>query len=507
MPQRRILFLDASCLTVYSLNGRKVQHEMQFNADPMGFESFEAYLTRNQKHIFMMLVDVPDEGFQNENIPFCSGKDRAAIIKRKLNQYFYGTPYSVAHSNGRQQEGRRDEHLLMMALTRPQHLEPWLSVMRQAHSILAGIYALPQLLSALLEKDAPGQLLLINQTRGGLRQTFFVNRQLRFSRLTPLATGAADEFAVAAVIEAGKMHQYLSSQRLVERNKPLVTRVLVHPAQISAMRERCRTTGDLHFDLLDLLTESRRVGGPDLTDSQAELLFCHLLSRNPPREQFAPPTELRYHQLWQTQFALKGVSAVILATGVLFAAKQGLEISQTQQSVSLIEMQVADEQRKYDSVMQALPKIPLTTDNLRALVDRYDAVTKKAQGPAPLLQRLSQSLEAFPGISIDSIEWSVADTLSAAGTLLAGQPAPVPDIGPFELVVLSAQLPLTLTGNQRAQLAAVNDFAKHLAATPHSQVTILQPPIDTQSGKTLKSGDEKRALEAPRFSLRFARKL
>ena len=507
MPQRQILFLDASCLAACSTSGRTVKVEAKFNADPAGLEAFAEYLRRHAKCIFMLLADVPDEGFQSEDIPYCSGKDRAALIKRKLNQYFYGTPFAIAHSMGRQREGRRDERLLMMALTRALHFEPWLEVIRGCRCALAGIYALPQLTPAFLDKDSPAQLLLISQTSGGLRQTFFADRQLRFSRLTPLATGSADEYAVAAAMEAGKMHQYLASQRLIERGKPLTTRVLVHPAQISALRERCRNSNEHHFELIDLLAESRRLGGPDLPDSLAELLFCHLLIKSPPREQFAPPAELRYHQLWQTRFAIKGLGAVVLAGGLLFAAKQGLEIGQKHSLIEQIEAQVAQEQQQYDMVMRALPKIPLTIDNLRALVDRYDAVAKKTRGPAPLLGQLSQSMEAFPGITIDALDWSVVDSIAAGGVTQGAQPVPVVTAGPYEQVVITAQLPLAISGDQRAQISLVNDFVKHLAQAPDAQVAVLQPPVDTQSGTTLKSGDEKRTPEAPKFSLRFARKL
>jgi predicted NBD/HSP70 family sugar kinase len=64
-----------------------------------------------------------------------------------------------------------------------------------------------------------------------------------------------------------------------------------------------------------------------------------------------------------------------------------------------------------------------------------------------------------------------------------------------------------MVGDNRGQLSLVADFAKHLGAAPDTLVTVLQPPVDTQSGKTLKSGDENSMQEAPRFSFRLTRKL
>ena len=79
--------------------------------------------------------------------------------------------------------------------------------------------------------------------------------------------------------------------------------------------------------------------------------------------------------------------------------------------------------------------------------------------------------------------------------------------GPYAQLVVLAQLPLSMAGNQRGQLTLVADFTKPLAAAPDTLVTILQPPVDTQSGKTLKSGEENRTAEAPKFTFRLTRKL
>lgn len=512
MPQRRVIFLDNSRLSVYRITRGAAQAEDSFALDPGGMEAFSAFLADKRRCLFMVLTDVAEEGFQLEDIPHSGGKDRTAIIKRKLAQYFYGTPFAIAQSQGRLKSGRRDERILMMALTRPQLLDPLLEVLRTHQAILVGIFSLPQVLHALLPKDStPAQLLLITQTHGGLRQTFYADGQLRFSRLTALATGSPEESAIAAALEAGKMHQYLTSQRLIERNRPLTTQIIVHPAQAAAMRERCQETAQLHFVFADLLQEAKRTGlGSPIMDSHGELLFCHLLARKLPREQFAAPPERHHYRLWQTRAGLQGASAMILAGSILFAAQQGLESMQLRESTARIQQQVLIDQQSYDVALQALPKIPLSTDNLRALVDRYDQIAKRAQGPAPLLVQLSQSLDAFPSIAIEQLEWRVIESL-AAPKASASQPAtPIPPgmaQGPYAEATVTAKLPLGMAGDRRGQLALVADFTLHIGSAPDTVVTILQPPVDTQSGKTLKSGDESGTPEAPRFVFRVTHKL
>lgn len=511
MPQRRILYLDHAGLSAYRIGGNSVDAEGTFVNDEAGLQAFGNYLKNHRRSIFMLLADIAEEGFQFEEIPYSSGKDRAAIIKRKLGQNFYGTSFALALSQGRQKTGRRDEQVLLLALTRPQAIDPWLVPLRENQAILSGVYSLPQVIPQLLPKDAPPQELLLVRTRGGLRQAFFANRQLRLSRQTSLVTDSVEESAIATVLEAGKMHQYLASQRLIERNKPLNIRVLVHPAETAAMRERCRDTNELRFELVDLLLEAKQAGlrSPP-TDSQTELLFCHLLAKKTPAEQFAPDTERQFFQLWRTRFALAAISTVILVGGLLFTGKQGLEVMRTRDSVDQIKQQTRADQQRYDSALQALPKIPISTADLGALVGRYDEVQKRALGPAPLLGQLSQSLDAFPTINLERIEWKITEALDPPPP--AGSPAPPPPpaemaSGPYAQLVAVAHLPIGMAGNQRGQLSLVADFVKHLAATPNTLAVVVQPPVDTQSGKTLRSGEEKQSAEAPRFIFKLTRKL
>lgn len=517
MPQRRILFADGSSLRAFRSLRDTQQYEGRFVADNSGTEEFAAYLRQHRDSLFTLLVDVSEEGFQIENIPHCSGRDREAIVARKLAQYFYGTPLTLCSSLGRLKGGRRDERLLLMALTRPQQFDPWLDVMRNERVALTGIYSLPQVIGHLVAKDSSQPLLIITATHNGLRQTFFVGNQLRFSRLTTLATNSAEESAVAAAIEAGKMHQYLLSQRMTERNKPLATRMLVHPAQMTAMRTRCQDTAELHFDFVDLLQEAQRIGlRTPPSDSHAEPLLCHLLAKSPPQDQFAPPAARAYYRLWQTRFGIKAAAAVILTSALLVAGKQGLELGAQQQQSAEIRQQVRINQQHYDQVMQGLPRMPLSTESLRALVTMYDQVHLRATGPAPLLTQLSHSLDAFPPITLENLDWSVADTLlpssitSTATGLRNGKPPDVPphlQVGPYAHAVVTAKLPLSMIGDQRGQLKLVADFTQHMASQPDTLVSVVTPPVDTQSGKTLRSGDDNQSAEAPRFVFLLTRKL
>lgn len=516
MPARRLLFLDASRLTAHHWHSGHLTGEGAFAADEAGLAAFGEYLARHRGSIFYLLADVAEEGFQLEDVPFVQGRDRIALIKRKLGQYFYGTPLAVALSLGRAKEGRRDEKMLFAALTRPQHFEAWLAALRQAESQLAGIYSVPQTLPALAKEPAKAhhQLLLVTVSHGGLRQSFLQDGRLHFSRLTPLATDTTDEMAIAANIESGKMFHYLAGQRLIARGAPLPTLILAHPSQQAAFRARCLDTDELRFEYLDTGGESHRHGLKSApTDSHAEALFLHLLVTALPERQFAPSAERRFFRLWQARFALTSAGLVVLAGCLLFAAKQAVDYFGITGRVAGMQAQMEGDQRRYESAMQALPKIPLTTENLRALIGRYDEVAKRAVGPEPLYVLLSRALRDAPKVDIDKLDWRIANSPDEGAPGAAGKAPPAAlasqaQGGPYAVVDVYGVLPVSMVTDHRAQLETVNGFADRLRAEAGVQVKVLSMPFEIESGKSLKSGGEATAAaEAPKFSLRVVRKL
>jgi hypothetical protein len=520
MPARRLLFLDATGLTTYRWRGGHLDHEMDFAPDAAGLEAFGQYARKARSSIFYMLADVAEEGFQLDDVPAVRGGDRAALLQRKLSQYFYGTPYSLALSLGRAKEGRRDEQVLLAALTRPDQVEPWLAVMREAMSQLAGVYSAALVSPALLPLlGAHGPtFLLISITRAGLRQTLFANRQLQFSRLTSLATNSTEEMAVTCAAESERMYQYMSGQRLVPRDSQLTTLVLVHPAQISAFRETCVDTASLRFELVDLPTLSKKAElKTPPRDTRCEALFLHMLARRPPREQFAPAADRHHFRLGQVRVGLRATGMIVFATCLLFAGRYMLDYQEiTEATATTAEQTTADRQR-YESILQGLPKIPISNDALRAVVARYDALLRKSGGPGPLYVAISGALQEWPAIELQRLDWTLGGgsddkpAAAASASKAAQAPAsplrvaPPPASIPFDAAEIHAQLPLALVSDHRAQLAAVDGFVASLRARG-LEVQVLTTPFEAESSKVLRSGTASVAqAQAPQFSVRVAR--
>jgi len=512
MAAKRILFADGTGLTAHIWRGGHIKVEQQFSSEPAGLEAFAGYLKKHRSSLFYLLTDVAEEGFQIEDLPFVQGGDRNALLKRRLGQYFYNTPLSLAISLGRAKDGRRDEKLLFAALTRPDSFAPWLDAIREAQVILVGVYSVPLVLANLptLIQAADSPVLLLTHTRGGVRQTFFDKGKLHFSRLTQLATRSIDEIGRVYANESAKIFQYLVAQRQVPRGSPLRTIILAEPSQVEALQDHCRSSADLNFEFADLssLSRSLKLKGKPLPDGSADTLLMHGLAARAPEQQFAPAEETRFHRLWKIRSGLTGAALVIFSACLLFAGKTGLQIAEMREQAGLLRLATADDTRRYNETLATLPKVSLAPDELRALIGRFDTMQKRLPPMEPLLIQLSQALNEHPRIELSRLTWRMTDNLNASPNKPAGPAAAAPAGSTWTVIEIEAQLPLILVSDQRAQIDSIEKFAERLR-NPQTEVQVLSRPFDIEPDKPLRSAEDTRGTssEVPKFSLRLARRL
>ncbi len=497
MPRQHLLLIDAHRLRAYRWRSGQLHAEADFSPDRPGLEDFAQFLGQHRRSTFHLLAELAEQGFQQDDIPYVTGRDRRALLARKLSQHFYGAALALTLSLGRDTPGRRYEKLLFAALTRPQQLEPWLGLLCQAEARIAGIYTVPLLagtLAARAGRSAP-LLLFLTLTSGGIHQTLFENGGLRLSRLTAMATDNLEECAAACATESAKIHQYLAAQRLIAHGTALSVVVLVHPGQLSYFRSRCKDTELLKFSFADLLAEAQRQGLKSLPrDTRSEPLLLHLMAKRPPRAQFANPALRRFYRLGQIRFALQGIGVAALLAGVLIAAGQIYDFFQLRGQTEQIRLQAEADRQRYAAVQQGFPAMPVDFAKLRALVDRYDKLEQDAVAPEATYQRISRALELTPGVEISRIDWQAASLADqgSAGRVIAD---------------LYARLPLAQVGDPRVQLDTIDNFSTELARDSRVAVKKLKLPFDIESDQSLKSsGEAIPNFDAPRFSVRLVEK-
>jgi hypothetical protein len=113
-------------------------------------------------------VDIVEEDFHQETIPFVRGADRRTLVGRKLAQRYRDTSLSLAISLGFEKTQRRDERLLLSSFTNNAQFQPWLNVLRERRQSRAFSVALVAPRLALIGRR---RCLLVTLRQAGLRKT------------------------------------------------------------------------------------------------------------------------------------------------------------------------------------------------------------------------------------------------------------------------------------------------------------------------------------------------
>ncbi|MBK9446083.1 MAG: hypothetical protein IPO00_08285 [Betaproteobacteria bacterium] len=506
MPERRILYLSTHQMAAFHWQGGTVRAEGSFELSPSGFDAFGAYVAAHPKSIFTLLVNLAEEGFQLETIPFLQGNDRSTVITRKLSQLFYTTPYTASISLGHEKTRRKDEKLLLAALTGQAALDPWVSALRDARAAIAGIYSLPFLGEVLLKKlkIADEHCILLTLQDQTIRETYFERGKLHFSRLSPLTHTSIGGIAQAFATEAVKLQQYLLSQRLIARNQSLRAIVVAHPQAMQAVETSCISTELLAFHIASTDECSGLVGLKTApTTSHADTIFSHIVAATPPVAQFAKPALRRDYRLWQVRNALLGFGAAVLLTCALFAAKQFYGTYTLSSEAEAISAQAMDARQRYEEIARTFPVIPTSNETLRQIMNRYAELESNGASPELLYREISAALSSAPAVDIGTIEWRTAGAASTTGN----QPAAALSDSSGQTALIRGTLNLGTRATPRQILQAFQQFVDTLSANPALQVQVIQQPFDVDSGKALRSGNDGTADTGARpFALEITRR-
>lgn len=496
--KNHFLYLNTHRLSAYAWQNGSLLPEGVLENNDEGLAGFTQYLAAHAEGRFTLLVNVAEEGHAHETIPFLRGADRQALITRKIGQQFLGSPLAMATSLGYEKNQRKNEKLLLSALTNPAHLDPWLQRLDGAEVALSGIYSVSQLGGLLLKKLSLGssRCLLLSMQDHSIRSTYLVDGQAHFSRMSPLVDSSIAGIASAFAAESAKLHQYLISQRLIGRDEALPVFILAHPQTLPTIEHACPDRGQLSFRIVDSHTAAGKLALHTLPDdNRSDLLFMHLLAIAPPRQQFANESHRHHFHLSLLRRGLIAAGLVALLGSVLFSAKQTYDAHALREEAQTLSASDAELNRRYREAASTLPQLEIDNDTLRQLTSRYTELSRLQRQPGPSFGLISQVLERMPAITLDSIEWKnqVPYTPSGKGenqetTIVRGTIA-LPHAEP------------------RKVLSVFDGFVEALRSQAGVAVNVQQRPFDIEPGSALRGGDGADEAAKPRqFAVEIIRK-
>ncbi|MCP5145480.1 MAG: hypothetical protein H6978_11780 [Gammaproteobacteria bacterium] len=491
---RRTLIINADRAAVYTARGGRMTQALIFAADDDGLEQFERYLRETPAMPTCVLVDVVEEEYRQDTVPHVIGRDRQSVLERKQNRLFRGTTYCHAIVQGREKEGRRDDRVLLTALTKPALITPWVTRLSLAKIPLVGIYSLALISARLARKlNATGRnvLLITLQSGSGLRQTFFRDQQFRLSRLASIPRLGSAPFSSYLMGELDKLRRYLNSIAMTAPEAPLDVYILSHGDYLTELENHCKSGPDERFHLIDVADAGRKVGlSADIRSPFSDALFAGLLAAHVPTNQYASQDETKYFQLHRARTWLTGASVALLLGSILVSGLNFIGGVALKQQALDAQSKAAFYQQRYESARRDLPPTPVEPRSIKTAVDIIDTVRQYKSTPVPMLQTVSAVLSDQAGIVLERLDWRASrDPNASAIDMRPGAPnaaeTVAADFPYFHVAQLTGRVE-PFDGDYRNAIAAIDAFTNALAARENIvSVQTVELPVNTRSDQRL----------------------
>ncbi|MBC8024305.1 MAG: hypothetical protein H7Y14_14365, partial [Burkholderiales bacterium] len=317
---KHFLYLTNTRLVSLVSQGRRIVARREFAVSGAGASAFEMYLANLKDVPTHLLVDLAEEDFRLDTVPHVGARDREAILGRKLTQIFRNTPYRHALLQGREPDGRRDDRVFYTAITNPELLRPWLEMLERLHVPLGGIHSAAVFSGVLLEElDLLfAHTLLVTFTPGdAMRQSYFRDREIKFSRITPIDLEEGQSLGTMIAEETTRTWQYLDSLRNFAPEDRLEVCILVHPNDRRVVEPELRDFAQLQYRVLDIEQVAAKLGlKPAPLDSTAEEVMVHLFLLRRAENHFASEELRRFATLRRARITLTQAAFGVIAASL-----------------------------------------------------------------------------------------------------------------------------------------------------------------------------------------------
>ncbi len=511
--EARVLLIAADRALLFLGAGRHLQNAYEFTAGESGWAAFATYLESAPPSPLYVLVDVVEEEYRQDTIPHVRGRDRASVLGRKYARMFRGTPYCLALDQGREREGRRDDRVLLTALTKPESLSPWIEELVKHGIPLIGIYSLPVLSAGLLPKikaQASNVLFISVQQVSGLRQTFYRDGQLKISRLAQMPRLGSVPYATYVLAELAKLRRYLNSLALVSRESPLAIYILSHGALLEELAEHCHNTEGEQYFLVDNAELAQRLGLPATVASPfSDAIFAQLLLTATPSAHYAQRHETRFFKLHQAKIALLVASLLLLVGSAGWSALRFIDAMGLQQQSQDAAQKATFYQERFALARRGLPPTVVDAAAIKAAVSAATQLETLKASPVPSWQILGAALSETPQVTVDKLSWYRAfdpnrDPAHPRETDSKPQIERSSAYAFYAITDLEAHL-ADFAGDYRLAMATIDALAARLRATAQVQaVEVKRYPLDlSPTASVAGSANANSAGQTAAFTLRI----
>lgn len=388
---------------------RKLLYAQSFSDDAPSRGELSEQLRALTNTPLSVVVNVREEEFQFEELPHTNGSERKQFWRRKQEQLLPTAVHRCTIKQGRSANGPKDI-LLFAGLTGTSSLQQWLAPIIDHKVPLRGIYSLPIICESLVKRlklSAGPALFVSRHNETDIRQSYFFDGKLKFTRLLSGLASAANDTTQTWAAEINGVRRHLENQSLLPRNETLPvhflsdSQVLNEKESLIAVLPQC----ECHFvSIYDAVRQARL----STQNNSIEDLFAELVIRHRPKHNFARADERVGWNDRRRALMLYCASLVLAVTGFAISANQltgGLALDQKTATLR-------DTHHQLKQQLAATPLPPsAANDNptdLQQVISAARALSDPMK-PATMMHVVSNALAAHPQIQLNGFHWSITD--------------------------------------------------------------------------------------------------
>jgi len=532
---RHFLYLTNTRLVSLATSGKRIVSRREFAVSGAGATAFERYLAQLATVPTHFFIDLSEEDFRLDTVPHLGASDREAVLGRKLQQIFRNTPYRHALLQGRETEGRRDDRVIYTAVTNPELLRPWLDMIEKYKVPLEGIFSAAVFSGVLLDElDLlfPHALLVTFTPGDAMRQTYFRDREIKFSRLTPIDLEEGQTLGAMIAEETTRTWQYLDSLRHFGPEDRLEVCVLVHKNDRASIEPALRDFAQLQYHLLDMDEVALKLGlRPPPLDSTAEEVMVHLFLLKRAENHCATPEMRRHATRRSARVGLLAASAAVVGASLAWAGWNLTHVFQASQADERVEHQISAFNRESDEITRTLPSFGVGGATMRDAVTFYNASLRGFPRVSDFLLPVSTVLRGYPDVRLSQLAWQASDDPKAMPRIRAMTPRDAPPVkalpksgpgqvqnapedsanppfsgGRYQVALLEATVRVP-ANDFRGAMAEAERIANDIGQLPGFSADVVESPLDTNptTGLQGRYPEHDSATMDARFVLRVVR--
>ena len=412
---KRLFYFTGYRLSVLYWKGRELVGSSSFEPTEYGLDSFRNYLRQTENIPGEFLVDVIEEDFRNEQIPHVGSKDRNSVINRLIDRYYRSSQdYCYSEIIGRVKDGRKDDIVLIGAMTNPQLIQPWLSVLDECEVPLSGIWTLPLLSKKLLKiiKATSGVVLLVSQqVNSNVRQTLFRDGKLLSSRQSIINQDIRDISGIGklAAPEVSRTMEFLRAQNLVGIDETVNLHILGSNEQLQSLHEFFKTDDQQTVIIHPIADIQKKLGLKGIGEKFSDNIFAWLcLSQSLSASHYGERQSFNryYNRLAAT--ALYVASLFVVIVGVLLTESNISAALEYEKSIVLLGQEEKNYKDLYSKKFKDFEEVFQNAGVMNSAVELAEQIKiNSATSPLDFLISLSDviSQEELGTVHIDKIKW------------------------------------------------------------------------------------------------------